>query len=406
MLDQSAATQATQTARRGRRHVIVVGHRGASGVAPENTVAAIREAARQGADYAEVDVVLSKDGVPVLVHDNTLARTTNAREVFPDRAPWTVGDFTLAELRSLDAGSWFDESFAGERIPTFREALEAFDQYGIGVWLELKGAGRHPEFAPAVAEVLRTTPGGWLTAPDRARRFVATSFNWETLATFADLIDHAVPIGGIAEVVPDDAKLRELSGWMDFFIPHYRRLAQGDIVRIRAAGLRPAFWTPNDPVAVASLVAQGADAVIQNYPELARAVVDGRPPVPGPASVVVERLAGGSGGTSGADGADGATSVDATETSRYVVLRNISGDAVDVGGWYLRDDPGYRLTIGAGYTIPPGGALSVHVGPGINAPDRYYNDPPVVDFSRGRNSVALHRSDGVVVDVAGDEPTA
>ncbi|MGW5365008.1 glycerophosphodiester phosphodiesterase family protein [Actinopolymorpha pittospori] len=403
MLDQSAAAQATQSAREGRRDVIVVGHRGASGVAPENTVAAIREAARQGADYAEVDVVLSKDGVPVLVHDNTLARTTNAREVFPDRAPWTVGDFTLAELRSLDAGSWFDESFAGERVPTFREALEAFDQYGIGVWLELKGAGRHPDFAPAVAEVLRTTPGGWLTAPDRERRFVATSFDWETLATFADLIDHAVPIGGIAEVVPDDAKLWELTGWMDFFIPHYRRLAQGDIVRIRAAGLRPAFWTPNDPVAVASLVAQGADALIQNYPALARAVVDGLPPVPGPASVVVERLAGGSGS---ADGAGAATSVASTETSRYVVLRNISDAAVDVGGWYLRDDPGYRLPIGAGYTIPAGGALSVHVGPGPNAPDRYHSDPPVVDFSRGRNSVALHRADGVVVDVAGDEPTA
>ncbi len=77
----------------------VVAHRGASGAAPEHTLAAIREAARQEADWAEIDVVMSKDGVPVLLHDTNLARTTDVEEKFPDRAPWLVEDFTVAELK-------------------------------------------------------------------------------------------------------------------------------------------------------------------------------------------------------------------------------------------------------------------------------------------------------------------
>ncbi|MFD2082321.1 glycerophosphoryl diester phosphodiesterase [Actinopolymorpha cephalotaxi] len=402
----------------GGRHetppVLVVAHRGASGVAPENTVAAIRAAAREGADFAEVDVVLTRDGVPVLFHDNTLVRTTDATTVFPDRAPWQPGDFTLAELRRLDAGSWFADSFAGERIPTLAEALAAFDEYGIGLWAELKGANRHPDFVAAVTEVLRTIPGGWLTAPDRHRRFVATSFSFDPLAKFAAEIDHAVPLGGIVEAVPGDETLRQVGGWMDYFIPNFRRLRPGDLVRIRAAGMRPAFWCPNHPAAVASLAAQGATAVIQNYPGVARAVLDGQPAFPAQ-TVVVERVADGPADASAGTAGGG----------RYAVLRNLTGEPVDLGGWYVRDDPGVRLSIAPGVTIPARGTLEVHAAPGQDGSRDGAHDgaraardgwqdgsarsaaqPSGPGFARGRNSVALHRPDGVVVDVAGDEPTA
>ncbi|MET9018616.1 glycerophosphodiester phosphodiesterase family protein [Actinopolymorpha sp. NPDC004070] len=387
--------------------VLVVAHRGASGVAPENTVAAIRAAAREGADFAEVDVVLTRDGVPVLFHDNTLVRTTDVATVFPDRAPWQPGDFTLAELRRLDAGSWFADSFAGERIPTLAEALAALDEYGIGLWAELKGANRHPDFVPAVAEVLRNTPGGWLTAPDRHRRFVATSFYFDPLAKFAAEIDHAVPLGGIVESVPGDETLQQVGGWMDYFIPNFRRLRPGDLVRIRAAGMRPAFWCPNHPAAVASLAAQGATAVIQNYPGVARAVLDGQPAFPAQ-TVVVERV----------EDATTNGSAEAADSGRYAILRNLTAEPVDLGGWYVRDDPGVRLPIGPGVTIPARGTLEVHAGPGQvgghdgredgrkDGPVRHFAEPSGPGFARGRNSVALHRPDGVVVDVAVDEPTA
>jgi glycerophosphoryl diester phosphodiesterase len=388
----------------GHRDVIVVGHRGASGTAPENTLAAIAEAARQGAEYAEVDVVLSADGVPVLAHDTTLQRTTDVAKVFPDRATWTVGEFTLAELRALDAGGWFDDRYAGQRLPTLREALRVSRQAGIGLWLELKSPTvttrlAQTTLARAVADVLRTAPDGWLIAPDRARWVKATSFNWQVLADFAAAIEDALPVGGITEWVPDDATLHELAGWMEFLIPNYRRLRPGDVSRIRAAGLRTGFWTPNDPEAVRALLAQGADALIQNYPAVARAIVAGRPALTRSAGVVVERVGIDGVGVAGATGDPGG----AGGGGEYVVLRNVSADPVDVGNWYLRDDPGYRLWIGPGYSIPAGGTLSVHVGSGPNGPSRYYNGLTTTMFSKGGDSVALHRPDGTLVDLAGND---
>jgi glycerophosphoryl diester phosphodiesterase len=111
---------------------ILVAHRGASAYAPEHTLAAYRLALEQGADFVEQDLQISKDGVLVCLHDLTLERTTNVEEVFPDRAKldaggrkaWQVSDFTLEELKRLDAGSWFKPQFKDERIPTFQEAID------------------------------------------------------------------------------------------------------------------------------------------------------------------------------------------------------------------------------------------------------------------------------------------
>ncbi len=111
---------------------ILVAHRGASGYAPEHTLAAYRLGIAQKADYIEQDLQITKDGVLVCLHDITLERTTDVEEVFPDRATiengskhWYVADFTLAEIKRLDAGSWFNAKFKGARVPTFAEAIQA-----------------------------------------------------------------------------------------------------------------------------------------------------------------------------------------------------------------------------------------------------------------------------------------
>ena len=109
----------------------LIAHRGASAYAPEHTAAAYRLAMEQGADFVEQDLQITKDGVLVCLHDLTLERTTNVAEVFPDRArsgprgkSWTVSDFTLAEIKRLDAGSWFKAEFKGQRVQTFQEAID------------------------------------------------------------------------------------------------------------------------------------------------------------------------------------------------------------------------------------------------------------------------------------------
>lgn len=125
---------------------ILVAHRGASAYAPEHTLAAYRLALEQGADYVEQDLQVSKDGVLVCLHDLTLERTTDVEEVFPDRASsnaagrktWNVSDFTVQELKRLDAGSWFGATFTGERIPTFQEAIDLV-RGKAGLYPETKG---------------------------------------------------------------------------------------------------------------------------------------------------------------------------------------------------------------------------------------------------------------------------
>ena len=120
-----------------------IAHRGASAYAPEHTLPAYALAIEMGADYVEQDLQLTRDGVLICMHDTTLERTTNVEEIFPDRATeverrgerrqvWRVADFTLEEIKTLDAGSWFDEEFAGTRVPTFQEAIDlAKGQAGI-----------------------------------------------------------------------------------------------------------------------------------------------------------------------------------------------------------------------------------------------------------------------------------
>lgn len=123
----------------------LVAHRGASAYAPEHTLTAYRLALQQGADYVEQDLQITKDGVLVCLHDLTLERTTNVEEVFPNRhrmergaRTWAVSDFTLAEIRQLDAGSWFDKKFTGERVPTWQEAIDLV-RGKAGLFPETKG---------------------------------------------------------------------------------------------------------------------------------------------------------------------------------------------------------------------------------------------------------------------------
>jgi len=108
----------------------LIAHRGASAYTPEHTLDSYRLAIGQKADYVEQDLQITKDGVLICLHDLTLERTTNVAEVFPNRSGredsgqhWYASDFTLAEIKKLDAGSWFDPKFSGMQIPTWQEAI-------------------------------------------------------------------------------------------------------------------------------------------------------------------------------------------------------------------------------------------------------------------------------------------
>lgn len=131
------------------KRITLVAHRGYSAEAPENTHAAFTEALMRGYDHIEFDVQLTKDGVPVVIHDLTVDRTTNASGL--------VKDYTFSEIQELDAGSWFDESFKGQTVPSLSEVL-ALLKGRARLHIELKSD--EPELPTKVASLLRAT--GWV----------------------------------------------------------------------------------------------------------------------------------------------------------------------------------------------------------------------------------------------------
>src|SRR5512133_417819 len=149
-----------------------IAHRGARSLAPENTLAAARKALEIGADMWELDVAVTADGELVVLHDDTLERTSNVQEVFPDRRPWAVYTFTLAELRKLDFGSWYNQkdpfkqiaqgavtqamqqSYVGEPIPTLEEALTFTKDNHWRVNVEIKDATGTPGDKDVVEKVV------------------------------------------------------------------------------------------------------------------------------------------------------------------------------------------------------------------------------------------------------------
>jgi glycerophosphoryl diester phosphodiesterase len=168
----------------------LVAHRGASAYAPENTVPAFRLAAAQGATFVEFDLRLTKDRQLICLHDESLERTTNVEEVFPDRfrttrgadgAPtrrWMLADFTLAELRTLDAGSWFSPAFRGTRLPTFAETVDSLRGQS-GLFIEIKSPESYEGIERMILAELAATgldrPGADPKTPVLLQTFTASS---------------------------------------------------------------------------------------------------------------------------------------------------------------------------------------------------------------------------------------
>lgn len=181
----------------------VIGHRGASAYAPENTIPAFQLAAEQGATFVEFDLQLTRDKQVVCLHDNSLERTTDVEQVFPDRArtgasesgaarTWMLEDFTLAEIKRLDAGAWFDARFRGTRIPTFGETIDAV-RGKSGLFIEVKSPGRYEGIERLIMADLRSRG---LDKPwaDPRTPVVIQSFSITSLKIFAGTLKTTLPI--------------------------------------------------------------------------------------------------------------------------------------------------------------------------------------------------------------------
>ncbi|TDD37024.1 glycerophosphodiester phosphodiesterase [Nonomuraea terrae] len=237
-----------------------VAHRGASAYAPENTIAAFELAGEQGADMFELDVQETKDHELVLMHDTTLARTTDAEQVFPGRSPWNVGDFTLDQIRRLDAGSWKSADYEGERVPTLGEALRMMDGSDMGLLLEVKSPDLYPGIEERIAAELRRH-SSWLAAG----RVVVQSFDWDSMRTFDRLMPD-VPVGLLG--TPSTGQLSGLAGFAEQINPQYGTLTAAYVRRVHRLGMDILTWTVDDPDAMRRVIGYGVDGVITNRPDV------------------------------------------------------------------------------------------------------------------------------------------
>lgn len=264
-------------------------HRGARSAAPENTMAAARAAAGQKACGWELDVRLTSDKEVIVLHDDTLARTTDiAASTDPDlRATPKAGTLSLAQIQALDAGSWFAQAdpfatlasgevtrdmagaFAGEQVPTLAQALAWSRRSGLLVNVEIK------DMQGGDDETLICKTAGIIRAADMTQRVMMSSFRVATLRRFRELLPE-VPMGYLVEenaferpVAELIAALRELGA--SALHPCHRNLPPGAVREVREAGFDVNVWTVNTQEDILRVAREGVTGIITDFPARARA---------------------------------------------------------------------------------------------------------------------------------------
>jgi glycerophosphoryl diester phosphodiesterase len=234
----------------------VIGHRGATGYAPENTLAAFRMGAALGADWVETDVKPTADGALVLLHDHTVDRTTDGSG--------PVAGLTLAQVRALDAGSWFAPEYAGEQVPTLEDLL-AWAVGRVGVCLDLGGGLP----APALERL-----GALVAASGWAHATLVLAGDMDPLVRLKRLCPQ-VSAGILYRADPEGVLQRALRQGIDFLHPNRHLLSPVIIDAAHAAGLPVAASVDSDAAWIRERIAWGLDIVNCDHPDLPRKALKG-----------------------------------------------------------------------------------------------------------------------------------
>lgn len=262
-----------------------VAHRGARSLAPENTLAAARAALLAGADQWELDVSFTADNELVIHHDRTLLRTSNAQAVFPERSPWNLHEFTLAELKQLDFGSWFVHTdpfgqiaagavpaamqlgYQGEAIPTLREALTFTRDQSFRVNVEIKDASGTAGDAFVVEKVVSL-----IEELNLIPQVIISSFNHSYLRR-VKTVHPAVATAALVDSRPDDPVDLVRSLGAVGYNPHFKDVLPEEIPAIRQAGIDVYVWTVNDETVMRALLANGASGIITDFPQVLKSLI-------------------------------------------------------------------------------------------------------------------------------------
>jgi glycerophosphoryl diester phosphodiesterase len=257
--DKSSTTDST---------VLNIGHRGASGYAPEHTIPAYDLALEQGADYIEIDLQMTKDGVLVALHDDTLDRTADAPEGVPERyCSGPVIKRTLEQIKQCDVGSWFGPEYAGEQIPTLEEI---FQRYGTSVnyYIETK----NPEAAPGMeAELLRLMDKYHLTEPAEDNwQVLIQSFSAESLMTIHEM-NEDLPLIQLFSSTETSQTIRDQLNLVSTYAvgigPSMTDVDASLVEAAHALCLDVHPYTVNEKADMRALIDLGVDGMFTNFPD-------------------------------------------------------------------------------------------------------------------------------------------
>jgi len=236
-----------------KRRPVIVAHRGSSGTAPENTLAAFRQAIDDGADAVELDIHLSKDGEVVVIHDPQLSRTTDGRGRVHRR--------TIAELRQLDAGRWFHKRFAGENIPTLSEVFEMLNGR-LGVNIEIKGCRRRQTY-DIVERCIRVVKN------HRASKYVLISSFHHPFVKKVKILDPSIVTGVLYHPVRHARKSPHLltaAAGAEFFICGDRYLRSSVVKDIDDFHIPLSVYSINRMKQFGKIMRIGTDCIVTDHP--------------------------------------------------------------------------------------------------------------------------------------------
>lgn len=230
----------------------IIGHRGAASSAPENTVAGLREAKRQGASWVEVDAKLTADRAVILLHDDTLDRTTTGKGA--------AAAMSLAQFRKLDAGAWYGSAFIGTPVPTLKDTVDALLELGLNCNFELKPCpGRDRETGELVMQELQRL---W---PRDHEKPLISSFSAESLVA-AQQTAPEFPRGILVEEIPENWRLWAEEIEAVSIHCWHKTLTQVGAKAIKDAGYLLVVYTVNEPEDAGRLLSWGVDSLITDAP--------------------------------------------------------------------------------------------------------------------------------------------
>lgn len=245
------------------KQVVNIAHRGASGHAPENTIAAIELAIEMGADMIAIDVHVTKDGEVVVLHDETMERTTNGKG--------NVHELTLAEIKQLDAGSWFDAKYAGEKVPTLDEVLKHINGR-VECLIELKSKGKvyYEGFAELVADIIENNEAvDWTILESYNEKYLDEVYEYDPRIQIKQILIGEDNTNLLTYFVRtrNIMNTREKHKYLAAVNPPYHALSKRRVFSLHARRLKVYTFLVNDKNDMVKAINMGVDGIITDFPD-------------------------------------------------------------------------------------------------------------------------------------------